>query len=44
MATHFSILVWEISWREVPGRVQSMGHKGLNTTEQLTHGWGMILG
>ena len=27
MATHFSILVWEIPWREEPGRLQSMGYK-----------------
>ena len=25
MATHFSILVWEIPWTEEPGRLQSMG-------------------
>ena len=25
MATHFSILVWEILWTEEPGRLQSMG-------------------
>ena len=25
MATHFSILAWEIQWKEQPGRVQSMG-------------------
>ena len=25
MATHSSILVWEISWTEEPGRLQSMG-------------------
>ena len=25
MATHSSILVWEISWTEKPGRLQSMG-------------------
>ena len=24
MATHFSILVWEIPWTEVPGGLQSM--------------------
>ena len=24
MATHFSILAWEISWTEEPGRLQSM--------------------
>ena len=25
MATHFSILAWEIPWIEKPGRLQSMG-------------------
>ena len=25
MTTHPSILVWEISWTEEPGRLQSMG-------------------
>jgi len=25
MATHCSILVWEIPWTEEPGRLQSMG-------------------
>ena len=25
MATHSSILAWEILWRERPGRLQSMG-------------------
>ena len=27
MATHSSILAWEIPWTEEPGRLQSMGHK-----------------
>ena len=25
MATHFSIIAWEIPWTEEPGRLQSMG-------------------
>ena len=25
MATHSSILAWEITWTEEPGRIQSMG-------------------
>jgi len=25
MATHYSILAWEISWTEEPGGLQSMG-------------------
>ena len=32
MATHSSILAWEISWTEEPGRLQSMGSQGSNTT------------
>ena len=27
MATHSSILAWEIPWTEEPGRLQSMGRK-----------------
>ena len=38
MATHFSILAWKIPWMEEPGRIQSIGHKEWDTTEQLnTH-------
>ena len=33
MATHSSILAWEIPWTEEPGGLQSMGHKELDTTE-----------
>ena len=29
MATHSSILAWEIPWTEEPGRLQSMGFQGL---------------
>ena len=36
MATHSSILVWEISRTEEPGRLQSMGRKELDMTEQLS--------
>ena len=25
MATHFSILAWEIPWTEEPGQLQTMG-------------------
>ena len=35
MATHSSILVWEIPWTEEPGRLQSMGSQS-DRTEQLT--------
>ena len=33
MATHSSILAWEIPWMEEPGDLQSMGS---DTTEQLS--------
>ena len=29
MATHSSILVWEIPWTEEPGRLQSMGSQSV---------------
>ena len=35
MATHSSTLAWKIPWMEEPGRLQSMGHKESDTTEQL---------
>ena len=34
MAPHSSILAWRIPWKEEPGRLQSMGHKESDTTEQ----------
>ena len=30
---HSSILAWRIPWTEEPGRLWSMGHKELDTTE-----------
>ena len=36
MATHSSILAWEIPWTEEPGRLQSTGLQRVNTTEWLT--------
>ena len=36
MATHSSILAWEIPWTKEPGRLQSMGFQESDTTEQLT--------
>ena len=36
MATNSSILAWRSPWTEEPGKPQSMGHKELDTTEQLT--------
>ena len=35
MATHSSILVWRTPWTEELGRLQSMGRKESDTTEQL---------
>ena len=32
MATHSSILAWEIPWREEPGGLQSMGLQRVETT------------
>ena len=41
MATHSSILAWEITWTEGPGRLQSMGlqrvRHDLVTKEQQNH-------
>ena len=36
MAIHSTILAWRIPWTEEPGGLQSMGHKELDMTEQLT--------
>ena len=36
MVTHSNILTWRIPWTEEPGRLQSMGSKELEMTEQLT--------
>ena len=36
MATHSSILSWEIPGTEEPGGLQSMGHKEPDTTEGLS--------
>ena len=35
MATHSSILAWEIPWAEEPGGLQSTGLQESDTTEQL---------
>ena len=32
MATHSSILAWEIPWTEKPGKLQSMGSQTTKTT------------
>ena len=35
MATHSSILAWDIPWAEEPGGLQSMGSQELDTTDRL---------
>ena len=37
LATHSSNLAWKIPRTEEPGRLQSMGCKGSDMTERLTH-------
>ena len=37
IATHFSILAWEIPWTEKPSRLPSMGSQELDMTERLIH-------
>ena len=37
MATHSSILAWEIPWTEEPGRLQTVGSQELDTAKQLNH-------
>ena len=36
MATHSSILAWEIPWTEKAGRLQSMGSQELDMTQEAT--------
>ena len=36
MATHSSILAWEIPWTEEPVELQSMGSQSLGHSEQLS--------
>ena len=36
MATHASILTWEVPWTEEPGGLQYMGLNELDTTERLS--------
>ena len=36
MATHSSILAWEIPWTDEPGRLQSVGSQESDTAKQLT--------
>ena len=37
MATHSSILAWEISWTEEPGGLQSMGPQRVGHDRACTH-------
>ena len=37
MATHSSILAWEIPWTKEPARLQSMGWQVLDMTQQLNN-------
>ena len=37
MATHYSILAWEIPWTEEPCGLQSMGSQELDMTHRLNH-------
>ena len=39
MATHSSILAWEIPWTGEPGGLQSMGSQESDMTERLNHDW-----
>ena len=40
MATHSSIVAWEIPWTEEPGGLQSVGSQRLDTAEHVsTHTW-----
>ena len=39
MATHSSILNWEIAWTEEPGGYSLWGHKELDMTKQIQHAW-----
>ena len=34
MATHFSLIAWEIPWTEEPGGLQSLG------LQRVRHNWG----
>ena len=40
MATHFSILAWEIPWTEEPGGLQSMESPESDTTESVNNNKG----
>ena len=48
MATHSSVLTWEITWIEAPGRLQSTGSQGIRhnsaTEQQWQQGCDLLLG
>ena len=37
MATCYSVLAWEIPWKEESGRLQSMGSQKSDATQQLNN-------
>ena len=37
IATHSSIIAWEIPWTEEPGSLHPYGHRELDTTQQLNN-------
>ena len=37
MATHSTIIAWEIPWTEEPGMLRSRGHKESDTAQQLNN-------
>ena len=46
MATHSSILAWEIPWTEEPGGLLSQAHKYSDRTKQLSipkEGFGLLI-
>ena len=43
MATHSSILAWEIPWPEKSGGLQSMGHKQTDKTEHRSSSMSCII-
>ena len=42
MASHSSILAWEIPWTEEPGSYSPWGHKESDTTEPLSTHVGLV--
>ena len=44
MANHSSILAWKIPWTEEPGRLQAVGPKESDITEELSPSFTFPLG